>query len=49
MFAADITTRAVYDVPFGQFDALADGSLTPIATSFQVFLRWYRRRSAEEG
>lgn len=42
-------THAVYDVPFGQFDALADGSLAPVASSFQDFLRWCKGQSAEEG
>ena len=37
-------THAVYDVPFGQFDALARGSLAPLASSFQDFLRWCHGR-----
>ena len=38
-------THAVYDVPFGQFDALASGSLKPVAISFQDFLRWCKGQS----
>jgi hypothetical protein len=33
-------TQAVYDLEFGQFDQLADGTLAPIASSFQGFLQW---------
>ncbi len=39
-------THAVYDVPFGQFEALADGSLAPLASSFQDFLRWCKGQAA---
>lgn len=42
-------THAVYDVPFGQFEALVDGSLAPVASSFQDFLRWCKEQAAEEG
>lgn len=33
-------THAVYDVDFGQYDQLANGTLAPIASSFQGFLQW---------
>lgn len=33
-------TQAVYDVVFGRFDQLADGTLVPVASSFQGFLEW---------
>jgi hypothetical protein len=36
----DTASHAVFDVEFGQFDALADGALAPIAATFSEFLRW---------
>jgi hypothetical protein len=39
-------TQAVYDVEFGQFDQLANGSLGPIANSFQGYLQWCKAQVA---
>lgn len=39
--------QAVYDVEFGQFGQLADGSLSPVATSFQGFLEWCKGQAAD--
>jgi len=41
----DRITQAVYDVEFGQFEQLADGSLDPIADTVGDFLRWCKARS----
>lgn len=38
--------QSEYDVLFGQFEALADGSLAPLAESFQGFLRWCKGQEA---
>lgn len=35
-------TGQVFDVEFGQFERLADGTLHPVAESFGDFLRWCR-------
>jgi len=39
------TTGEVFDVKFGHFESLADGSLEPIAKSFDDFLLWCKLRA----
>jgi hypothetical protein len=41
-------TGAVFDVEFGQFEALASGTLKPTAPSVVEFLRWCKARHSEE-
>jgi hypothetical protein len=44
----DRDSGAVFDVEYGQFDSLGDGSLQPVGTTFQEFLRWCMARETEE-
>lgn len=39
---------AVFDVEYGQFDSLADGSLQPVGTTFQEFLWWCKTHETEK-
>jgi hypothetical protein len=38
-------TGQIFDVEFGQFERLVDGTLLPVAQSFGDFLRWCRDQS----
>jgi len=41
-------TGKVFDVQFGQFEALQAESLPPVASSFVEYLRWCRSKDAED-
>ncbi len=41
-------TGQVFDVQYGQFEALAAGTLQPVAESFSGYLRWCRGRTDDE-
>ncbi len=40
----DVVEGCVYDIEFGQFEALARGEVEPIAQSFAGFLSWCMQR-----
>ncbi|WP_372722238.1 hypothetical protein [Novipirellula sp.] len=41
IFLMDRNSGTVYDVAYGQFDSLENGTLPPVAESFADFLVWY--------
>jgi hypothetical protein len=43
-----MATGAVFDVEFGQFEALASGALKPVAPSVVEYLRWCKARAGDD-
>jgi len=44
----DLPTGQVFDVEFGQFEALQAKALPPVAESFVDYLRWCKAKDAED-